>query len=452
MSRATGPQGQVGDAERGCAARAAAELARELGEYSGRDASQETTAAQRASAALVRVEAGLACAGGLAPGLRRLAASTFAEALVAQWQVAAAATLLDGPCERTGDAALCERRAALRAAIAPALPEMLVFCDEDTRPYAHRVAVSPAGISLDGRPIADGQALSAALFDAPAELGAAGGVELAIDRDMSFGAARPVLAALGASKPGRLAIVTRRFTFDTNLYRVPIAPPALEAAAPPPPTPMPAPTRPLADRMGALVISVDDVDFRIRTGMFTLGHETRASAGGLQIATRGRPDNGESTIVHATDRTPWQHVAIALTAGCAGARLVEPYQEVALLGPDWGDADAINVYYGPKPLSVRPPHRGPNNVNSGLLSVRPKLVYCRAQAMSERPQRDGKVVLAFGVDADGHVTSVEVESSQLNDPRVEACMVEALRTGAQFSGADGPVVVRQAFAFKTKTR
>ena len=185
--------------------------------------------------------------------------------------------------------------------------------------------------------------------------------------------------------------------------------------------------------------------------MINLGVDHNPSPGSLHFDTLTRVSNGEEPLVHATDDSPWATVAIALAGTCTGARLVEPAREQELLGPAWRDADCLAVYHGPKPLSVVPRHRGPNNINSGLINVRPQLEACYAAGLIDDPKLAGRVIATYHIDAGGTVTEAAVTSTSLAAPAVLQCMAGAVRTGSH-SSADGPVVVRYAFDFATKPR
>jgi hypothetical protein len=211
------------------------------------------------------------------------------------------------------------------------------------------------------------------------------------------------------------------------------------------------PPRSLRDQAGTLVLAVEGEAIRLRTGMINLGVDPNPSPGSLHFDTLTRVSNGEPPLVHATDDAPWSTVTIALAGSCSDSKLVEPAREQALLGPAWRDADCLAVYHGPRPLSVVPPHRGPNNINSALIGVRPKFEACYAAGLIDDPQLAGRVIATYRVTAEGEVTESAVTSKALAAPAVLQCMADAIRT-ASHSGADGPVVVRYAFDFATKPR
>ena len=380
--------------------------------------------------------------------LRRLSALALAGGLVDEWRFDEAARLLERACEATRDEQLCRHASAVRTMVAPHIPEVYVLCDDLVRiEHAHRVDVAPAGLALDGRRIADLPALHQALVALVAATSGGIHVDLGIDKHMRFGELRPLLTALATIKGLSLAVAMRGELSDHGAAaRLPIAGLELGAMARPA-----EPERSLRDQAGTLVFAVEGAGIRIRTGMINLGVDPRPSPGALHFATLTRVSNGEQPLVHATDESPWATVAIALAGSCTGARLVEPAREEQLLGPAWRDADCLAVFYGPKPLSVVPGHRGPNNINSALIGVRPKLEACYAAGLIDDPKLAGRVVATYRVSAEGNVSEATVTSKALDAPAVHQCMAVAIFS-ASHSSADGPVVVRYAFDFATKRR
>jgi hypothetical protein len=402
--------------------------------------------------ALDAIEAALRCPEPLpaatASNLRRLSALALAGGLVDEWRIDEAARLLERACETSRDELLCREAPALKQMIAPHIPDVFVLCDDLVRvEHAHRIAVSPAGLALDGRRVADLAALRQALEALVAAAASGIDVDLGIDSAMRFAELRPVLAALATIKGMRLGVAMRGELSDRGpALRLPIAALELGAAAR-----SGEPARPLRDQAGTLVFAVEGAGIRLRTGMINLGVDPNPSPGSLHFDTLTRVSNGEEPLVHATDDSPWATVAIALAGTCTGARLVEPAREQELLGPAWRDADCLAVYHGPKPLSVVPRHRGPNNINSGLINVRPQLEACYAAGLIDDPKLAGRVIATYHIDAGGTVTEAAVTSTSLAAPAVLQCMAGAVRTGSH-SSADGPVVVRYAFDFATKPR
>lgn len=453
MSHVTWSERQVeqspGDA---CAVAAASAAAAELGDPAvvGPARSRQTIrdgAGEGGVAALTSIDAASQCPAAAAEPLRRISALTIAGELVDEWRIEEAAKLLARACEASRDEQVCLRATEVAQQVAPNIPHLYAMCDELV-PIAdtHRVALAAGGLALDDRRVADVPALVAAL-EALVATGDEITVELGVDAAMRFAEVRPLLAALSPLKKVRLTVAVRQQLGDHGAtVQVPILAPELGAAArtdDPQWTPR--------FKAGTVVFAVEGTMTRLRAGMINLGTESVPAPFGLFLNMRGRVDNGEKPLVHASDDAPWGTVALALAGGCTGARLIEPAREDQLLGPAWRDADCLNVYHGPKPLSVTPKHRGPNNINSGLLSVRPMLEHCYAAGLIDDEQLAGRVIATYGIDANGRVTMASVTGTTLNDPKVHQCMAEAIRTGSH-SSADGPVVVRYAFDFKTKQR
>lgn len=399
--------------------------------------------------ALAGLEAGLQCSEGPDPAtaaaLRRLWTLGLAGALVERWRFDEARRLLDDSCAAGRDEQICAGASDLQALARPRIPDVFVLCrDLVSDPQALRVAFAPGKISLDERPLAD---LAALARELEARRDAAGGelsVVVGADRDMRFADVRPLFAALAALKGLRVAVALREELSDNgDVVGLPITLELGDAE------PRGEPERSLREKMRARVFAADARSIRLRIGMINLGVDPNPSPGALQIGTATHVTEGEEPMVHATDDTPWATVAIALAGSCTGARLVDPAREQTLLGPAWRDADCLAVYFGPKALSVTPRGRGPNNINSALLGVRPKLEACYAQGLIERPDLAGQVVMRYRVETNGDMSEASVERSSLRAPAVEQCMVDALRT-ASHSGAERPVVIRYAFDFSTR--
>ncbi|MDC0670630.1 AgmX/PglI C-terminal domain-containing protein [Nannocystis radixulma] len=119
----------------------------------------------------------------------------------------------------------------------------------------------------------------------------------------------------------------------------------------------------------------------------------------------------------------------------------------AQLGPPDRTVSILWDPHGPKPLSVVPKSRGPNNINSGLFSAKPRVEYCYARALADRPELAGAVVVDLAVSAAGALDSVKIVSSRLAHPEVERCIIDALVRHTSWSGADVDVVIRWQFAF-----
>ncbi len=458
LSQVTWPKRQMAHSPgEACTVQAALGAARKLGDPTALGAAATDGGIVRpmpgvgGTAALDAIEASLRCPEAppaATTNLRRLSALALAGGLVDEWRFDEAARLLERACEATRDELLCDRAPEVRAMLAPRIPEVYVLCDKLVRvDAAHRVDVAPAGLALDGRRIADLPALHQALEALVTAASSGIDVDLAIDKHMRFGELRPLLAALATIKGLRLAVAMRGELSRLGMaLRLPISAPELGAMARPA-----EPERSLRDQTGTLVFAVEGEAIRIRTGMINLGVDPRPSPGALHFATLTRVSNGEQPLVHATDDSSWATVAIALAGSCTGARLVEPAREEQLLGPAWRDADCLAVYHGPKPLSVVPGHRGPNNINSALIRVRPQLEACYAAGLIDDPKLAGRVIATYRVSAEGDVSEAAVTSKTLAAPAVHQCMADAIRS-ASHSSADGPVVVRYAFDFATKRR
>ncbi|MDC0672118.1 hypothetical protein [Nannocystis radixulma] len=219
--------------------------------------------------------------------LRRLPAFIHADRLAALLLHDDAARVLAGTCAR-GDSEACARQDALRAAIAPRLPEVSQApCDYGFPLDAnYTIAVSAAGLSLDGvkqaEPAALRSAMGSLLADMPADYVRTFG--LGIDRDMSFGSVRPLLEALRGTPHAGFSVLFRGP--EGRLHSVPIL---LE--------PVPR----------------DSAVTRIALG------------GGARAAGRKGAEKIDNLQVSATDEVPWKEVAAALARSCSmPLLLVEP--------------------------------------------------------------------------------------------------------------------------------
>ena len=356
-------------------------------------------------AALTELDAALQCPDGPDPttasALRRLWTLGLAGALVDRWRFEEARRLLDDACTRGHDEAICAGARDLQALAAPTIPDVFVLCrDLEADPEALRIAFAPGKISLDERPLADLAELPRELEARRSASGGALSVLVGVDRDMRFADVRPLFAALASVEDLRVAIALREELSDNGeVVGLPITLELGDAE------PRGEPGRSLRDKMRARVFAADGDAIRLRIGMINLGVNPGPSPGALQIHTATHVTEGEEPMVHATDDTPWRTLAIGLAGSCTGARLVDPAREQKLLGPAWRDADCLAVYFGPKALSVTPRGRGPNNINSALLGVRPKLEACYAQGLIDAPDLAGQVVLRYRVERDGEMST-----------------------------------------------
>src|SRR5688572_24069586 len=52
--------------------------------------------------------------------------------------------------------------------------------------------------------------------------------------------------------------------------------------------------------------------------------------------------------------------------------------------------------------------------------------YCYEKQLRRNPSLGGRVVVFFGIGADGGISDLKISSSTLGDPEVEKCMLKAL--------------------------
>ncbi|MCY0989949.1 AgmX/PglI C-terminal domain-containing protein [Nannocystis sp. ILAH1] len=376
-----------------------------------------------------------------APALRRMLPLALADLLADAFRPSEAARVLAGPCE-AGDAFACRRRAELAQLPDVALPGLHSNCPTHHARHAHRLALVGDRLALDDRPVADYAALTQQLAALAEERDPS--LELAIDSATTFAALRPLLAALSLRRDLRLGIVAGHDRGMTTTYQIPMAAPQI-AASPPASSqlaPMPAHLR-----VGAFVLTGDGTALRMRTGTTALGSYPYLHATTIEADARERPDNHLPPMVVATEETPWSTVAVALAGTCDPHALAEDVDVQALLGPPDRSVSILWDPHGPKPLSVKPKARGPNNINSGLFSAKPRVEYCYARALADAPALAGKVVVEFAVSAAGELGAVSIASSTLRHPEVERCIVDAIERHTSWSSADADAVIRWRFDF-----
>lgn len=374
-----------------------------------------------------------------APVLRRVLRMTLADALVDELRPSDAASVLTGLCE-AGDAIACRRRAELELLPDITLPGLHSNCPTHHDRYAHRLTLAGDRLALDDRPVVDAadlaRRLSALAEDKEPSL------ELAIDAATPFAALRPLLAALSLRLDLRLGIVSGHDRGLATTYRIPMVAPQIAASS----SGRASVERlPQQQRVGALVLAADGTSLRMRTGTTALGTYPYLHATTIEADARERPDNGRPPMVTATETTPWNTVAVALAGTCSPHVLVEDRHVHAQLGPPDRTVSILWDPHGPKALSVKPKVRGPNNINSGLFSAKPRVEYCYGRGLADDPTLAGKVVIELAVSAAGELGAVTVASSTLKNATVERCIVDAIQRHTFWSSADEDVVIRWQF-------
>nr|WP_263430331.1 AgmX/PglI C-terminal domain-containing protein [Nannocystis pusilla] len=384
-----------------------------------------------------------------APALRRMLPLALADLLADELRPGEGARALAGACE-AGDPIACRRRVELAALPDVALPELHSNCPAHHARYAHRLALAGDRLALDDRPVGDLAELTQRLAalaeakDANGGLLAEANLALAIDASTPFAALRPLLAALAQQRTIRLGILASHDRDGTGTYAIPMVTPQIAASLPA--SSQQAPLSPNL-RVGALVLAGDGDALRMRTGTTALGLYPYLHATTIEVDARERPDNGLPPLVTATEATPWSTVAVALAGTCSPHVLAEAADVQAQLGPPDRSVSILWDPHGPKPLSVAPKVRGPNNINSGLFRAKPRVEYCYGRALADQPTLAGKVVVEFAVSAAGELGAVTIASSTLKHPEVERCIVDAIARHTSWSSADSDAVIRWQFDF-----
>jgi len=94
--------------------------------------------------------------------------------------------------------------------------------------------------------------------------------------------------------------------------------------------------------------------------------------------------------------------------------------------------------------------RNQDDVQAVVLSHNKTIQYCYEKELKRNPALRGKVVVRFTITPDGSVENVELVSSDLNNRRVEQCIISKIRRWSDFGEIDpsfGNTTIRQAYAF-----
>ena len=338
------------------------------------------------------------------PELRRVGPLLLADAFAATWRGDDAVRLLAPLCA-AGDGPTCARQAELRAAVLPRLPAPpRVACRAGDAFAAHRLALSPAGIALDGAPLRGPDELRAAVKEL--RLGPGDALGVGVDASMTLAALRPALAALSDAPEVPLALMLR--DPDSPAFRfIPLGGLDLAASAggrPPPADP------------GAQLLRVGDAP----------------TPPGEPVAR---------LHVAAAETSTWGDIAGALARSCQDARLVEAPRDGA---PPRGQApprgvDPLSDRAAPAdraadPLGERPqPSPGAGEgldadtirriVRAHVMEVR----LCYEQALTRDPNAGGKIDVTFTIGEKGRVTAARAASDEAANKELGDCIAAAVR-------------------------
>src|SRR5688572_12511652 len=67
--------------------------------------------------------------------------------------------------------------------------------------------------------------------------------------------------------------------------------------------------------------------------------------------------------------------------------------------------------------------------------------YCYEKQLRRNPSLGGRVVVFFGIGADGGISDLKISSSTLGDPEVEKCILKALAPPVSSEPIEVPVVL-----------
>lgn len=229
-----------------------------------------------------------------APALRRGATTLVAEGLVELWRTDDAIRVLEGPCA-AGDPVLCAHRDRLRAAVVPQLPRVTTSC-EGVYPE-HFVAVSAAGIALDGVRMTDSSALRTAVADLTRDSEFPVKIGLAFDQRMTLAELAPIFAAVQAPARPPLSILVLAGEAAT-LRQLAIEPSTQDPGQP--------------DDLDTYLARVD-------------GEQTTLSRmRSPKVPVPAGTELGDARLLVTARRdSPWRVVAAAVARGCGDVRLID---------------------------------------------------------------------------------------------------------------------------------
>lgn len=343
----------------------------------------------------------------VAPALLRAGLLIIADTLADRARIDDARQLLRPTCT-AGDAVVCARLEALRDVVPVALPVVSTSCP-DRFTGGHTLAVSGAGITLDGEHHADAGALHTALLAQMLVRRQPADLALDFDAGLTLAALRPVLAALrdndsrlfvsvlGADSPQIRRIPLAGVEYDPGAQAV-----AIQGVG-------------VDEYLDAYTLHVDRVPVKLQAGA-----DPKVS---VPLATE--IPAGARLHVSASDASTWGAVAAALARGCEDTHLVDPSSVVARAltpkspPPSLGKvtAKAATVRGDLDADSVR------STVRAHINEVR----YCHQQALRRDPKAGGRVAIQFTISADGKVRQSAVAESTLRDPADAECIAKAFR-------------------------
>ena len=100
------------------------------------------------------------------------------------------------------------------------------------------------------------------------------------------------------------------------------------------------------------------------------------------------------------------------------------------------------------PPEPAPPPIDKDGINAALKAKRKAFARCFDKASKAHPIFEaGKVILKWTIDVDGKPAGTEVESSTLNIPKVEKCLVRTVNK-MQFDLPAEPVKITYPFEFR----
>ncbi len=430
--------------------------------------------------------AGQAATRPLANGLRRAVMLPVAEDLHRRWQTKRALEVMAGLCEETGDAAVCARRDALKAAPAIALPRVKTCDDSPTDlKVGHadlRVQIDAKGaVTLDGRPGAP-EAVQTALTagraaqtpdpfdDAPLEADALWGVvELAADAAAPAAAVGAVLEAARVGRAKGVSVVARDGNDDVVWLRAALLPAPEVKVAPSPGRRLrriQAPFDP--DEDVALVVRADAV--AALSPRDAPAVDGQAPADAMRALSVQYPD-AQRLVAVGEDATPARW-APALAATCdrallapasAAPRAAVRRLESGLLAPPGalgrGTLGELVIPLTDRDLEVAAARLAEHQVAGGQRTReairdtfrrhQPAFRRCYQEGLKRNPKLGGKVTLSVAIAPSGEPSNVAAPAETLGDAAVVECLVHEGRS-LRFPPADAGTTVNYPLLFSAQ--
>jgi hypothetical protein len=96
-------------------------------------------------------------------------------------------------------------------------------------------------------------------------------------------------------------------------------------------------------------------------------------------------------------------------------------------------------------------NKKPDLIDDAIRSKRDEYVRCYEKELNRTGQSiSGKIVAAFYVETDGTVTDEKIQSTTMNSPRVESCILGLIKTTRFKTHGEPHFLVRYPFEFASR--